>query len=168
MTKHQADSPVEENTPDTFVRVWHLFALILCFVALASGDLADDYEKMKYFGFLVHGWAGLGFSFALCCYLVYGLAGPRQAWFFKRPPFNRKQFGQALTELKGLARLRLPDHRNKQGLVGLLQYIGILIFGWQALTGCILYLFIEPGHRISAMARPGRAPCPTRDLQNSD
>jgi cytochrome b len=133
--------------PDNFIRVWHLAMVVLCLGAWLTGDLADDYEKLAHAGFIIHGWLGVALAGTVCLYLGYGLMGPRHSRFSQWFPFTRARLHRAGSELAGLVRFKLPEHRRHQGLAGLVQFFGILIFIWLAATGSLLYFFIEPGSK---------------------
>lgn len=53
----------------------------------------------------------------------------------------------ALDDLKGLLTLRLPDRGPRQGLAGLWEAFGLLIFTWMATTGLFMFAFLTPGSR---------------------
>jgi hypothetical protein len=84
-------------------------------------------------------------SAIVCLYFGYGLAGPRPERFSSWFPFTRKQLQRTKVDLAELAELKLPQHKRRQGLAGLVQFLGMLIFLWLAATGSLLYFLIEPG-----------------------
>jgi len=141
------DTSAGATGPDNFIRVWHLAMVVLCLGAWLTGDLADDYEKAGHAGFIIHGWLGMAVAGVVCLYLGYGLVGPRHSRFLQWFPFTRERLRQVGCELAGLARFRLPEHRRHEGLAGLVQFIGMLIFFWLATTGSLLYFFMEPGSK---------------------
>ncbi|MDG1250322.1 MAG: cytochrome b/b6 domain-containing protein [Gammaproteobacteria bacterium] len=55
-------------------------------------------------------------------------------------PLVLNQWKIALADLKSLLRLKLPDHQHHQGLAGLVQAFGLLIFIWMAITGTLLFI----------------------------
>lgn len=134
-----------EAGPDNFVRFWHLAMVALCLAAWLTGDLADDYKKVEYTGFLIHGWIGMAVTVTVCIYLGYGLAGPKQSSFSQWSPFTGEQLRQTWADLAGPVRFRLSEHKSRHGLAGLVQFFGILTFVWLAATGLWMYLFVEPG-----------------------
>jgi cytochrome b len=127
------------------VRFWHLAMIILCLAALLTGEGADDYKKAEHVGFLLHGGIGVGVFTALCLYFAYGFFGPAQlrlsTWF----PFTKERLRQTKDDLLVLTKFRLPEHKRRQGLAGLVQFFGIITFSWLAATGTLMYLFLEPG-----------------------
>lgn len=127
------------------VRFWHLAMILLCLAALLTGDGADDYKHVEHAGFLLHGGIGVGVFTAICFYLAYGLAGPKEfrlsTWF----PFTKERLGQVGKDLAVLIKFKLPEHKRRQGLAGLVQFFGILVFSWLAATGALMYLFLETG-----------------------
>ncbi|MDH4319798.1 MAG: cytochrome b/b6 domain-containing protein [Desulfobulbaceae bacterium] len=131
-----------------FIRSWHLVIIIICLITLFTGDLAHDYKKPEFNGFIIHGWMGLVFGVFLCLYLGYGFAGPRGSRFSTWFPFTGNQPAQIKKDFTTLMGFQLPEHKSRQGLAGLIQFLGILVFSWAALTGALLFLFIEPGSKV--------------------
>lgn len=52
-----------------------------------------------------------------------------------------------------LTKFKLPEHKRRQGLAGLVQFFGILVFSWLATTGTLMYFFIEPGSKAQGFVR---------------
>jgi cytochrome b len=151
MDRKTMDTSAGETGPDNCIRVWHLAMVVLCLGAWLTGDLADDYKKFEHTGFIIHGWLGMALAGAVFLYLGYGLIGPRHSRFAQWFPFTRARLRQAGSELAGLVRFRLPEHRRHQGLASLVLFLGMLIFFWLAATGSLLYFFIEPGSKVSGV-----------------
>lgn len=127
------------------VRFWHLAMIALVITALITGDGADDYKKVEHAGFLLHGKVGLTVFTALCFYFLYGLIGPqgsRLTTWFPLTPSRLKQIGQ---DIAVLFRFKLPEHKRRQGLAGLVEFFGLMVFSWLATTGTLMYLFMERG-----------------------
>ncbi len=136
-----------ENTAPlgTPVRLWHLTMIALAVAALATGDGADDYKRIEHAGFLLHGKVGLTVFAALCCYFLYGLLGPqgsRLTTWFPLTPSRLKQTGR---DIAVLLRFKLPEHKRRQGLAGLVEFFGLMVFSWLAATGTLMYVFMERG-----------------------
>jgi cytochrome b len=127
------------------VRFWHLAMIILCLAALITGDGADDYQHLEHAGFLLHGGIGVSVFIALCLYIAYGLVGPQMfrlsAWY----PFTKERLQQTKNDIAVLSKFKLPEHKRRQGLAGLVQFFGLIVFSWLAATGGLMYLFLEPG-----------------------
>ena len=148
MKNYKLGKLADNDCPDNFIRVWHLTMIALCLAAWLTGDLADDYKKLEHTGFLIHGWIGMTLSFAVCLYFGYGIAGPRQSRFSQWFPFTRERLRQTGSDLAGLMRFKLPKHKRHQGLAGLVQFFGMLVFFWLAASGALMYFFVEPGSKV--------------------
>jgi cytochrome b len=127
------------------VRFWHLAMIVLVLAALLTGEGADDYKKAEQAGFLLHGWVGLSVFTALFLYFLHGLIGPQghrlSAWF----PFTKARLRQTGKDLAVLTRFRLPEHNRRQGLAGFVQFFGLMVFSWLAVSGSLMYFFMERG-----------------------
>ena len=135
---------------DVVTRLLHVALVALGLAAWLTGDLADDYDERVSLGFAIHGWIGMGAAAAVALRLLWGVAGPRTARFSEWLPVTRDRIRLAAEDLRELVRLRIPERAPHQGLAGVVQSIGLVIFAWMAATGTLLFFAAEPG------ARPGR------------
>lgn len=142
----------KETGLSNFTRLWHLGVIFLCIAALSTGELADDYKRIDFTGFIIHSRLGIAMAFLLVSYFLYGLAGPRDLRFTSWFPFKKKQLQKTKGDLADLARLKLPAHERRQGLAGLVQFMGILAFCWMGVTGVLFYLLGEPGHKARGLS----------------
>lgn len=129
----------------TPVRFWHLAMIALVVTALLTGDGADDYKKMEHAGFLLHGRVGLTVFTALCLYFLYGLIGPKGHRLYSWFPFTGARLRQTGKDIAVLTRFKLPEHNRRQGLAGFVQFFGLMVFSWLAVTGSLMYFFMERG-----------------------
>lgn len=112
-------------------RLIHFLLAALGVAALLSGQFADDYRRAAHPGFDIHREIGRAMAVALTA---------RLAW----------------QDLRDLARLRLPSNAGHAGLAGLVQSLGLLAFLWMAVTGAVLYAYLEPGARVSGWLRSAK------------
>ena len=145
--------PREVDGLDIVTRVLHLALVVLGLAAWLTGDLADDYEQGFSLGFAIHSWIGIGAAFAVALRLVWGIVGPRSARFSQWLPVTRARLQLVVDDLKMLLRFRIPERFPHQGMAGVVQSIGLLIFAWLAVTGSILFYALEPGMRPAAWLR---------------
>lgn len=133
------------------VRFWHLAMIFLVFVALLTGDGADDYKHIEHAGFLLHGRIGVSIFFILCFYFAYSLFGPQEFRLSRWFPFTGERLKQTGRDLKTLTSFKLPEHKRRQGLAGFVQFFGLMVFSWLAATGTLMYVFIEPGSKAKGL-----------------
>ena len=124
---------------DAATRRIHLLLALLGIAALVSGQFAGDYRRMVHPGFDIHRWIGIAMALVVAVRLVRGVALPR--W---RP---------CVADVVDLARLRLPMREGHEGLAGLVQAIGLAAFAWMALTGTLMWVYLEPGARATGWLR---------------
>jgi cytochrome b len=129
------------------VRFWHLAMIALVLIALLTGEGADDYKELKNAGFLLHGKVGVTVFIALCCYFLYGFLGPQGSRLTQWFPFTPSRLRQTGQDIAVLFRGKLPEHKRRQGLAGLVEFFGLLVFSWLAVTGTLMYLFLERGSK---------------------
>ena len=140
------------NELDLVTRILHFGLAVFGILALATGDLAGDYKKVENVGFIVHGCIGLGVALFVGLRFGYGIFGPAPIRFWNWVPYNRKRLKLVSEDIKGLMAFRLPDRQPHQGLASLVETIGLLIFAFLAVTGVMLYVTIEPGHKAQGTA----------------
>ena len=138
---------------DAVTRLIHAALVLLGIAALVSGQFAEDYRRELHTGFNIHRWIGLGMALAVALRLAWGFVGPQQVRFVTWVPLTRARLMVVAEDLAMLARLRLPVHEGHDGLSGLVQAIGLAAFAWMALTGAILFGYLEPATRATGWVR---------------
>jgi cytochrome b len=132
---------------DAGTRHIHLALALLGIAALASGQFAGDYRREIHTGFDVHRWIGLGMTLAVALRLAWGFVGPKEVRFASWLPVTPARLRLCIEDLRALLRLRLPVREGHEGISGLVQAIGLAAFAWMAITGAILFAWLEPGMR---------------------
>jgi len=136
---------------DLFTRLIHLVLIVLGIIAWLTGEIAEDYEEGVDWGYTVHSWAGLGVALFILLRVIYGVVGPDLVRFTSWVPYTRERLIQVWEDLLTLLRFKLPDRPAHVGLSGLVQAFGLLLFFWMALTGSVLFFYIEPGTETSGL-----------------
>ena len=132
---------------DVVSRALHLLLVVFGIAAWLSGDLSDYEERGVSLGFTLHRWFGIAASSAVGLRIVWGVIGPRGARFSSWAPLTRKHWRLVLEDIGMLLRLRLPERAAHEGLAGVVQSFGLLVFAWAAVTGSALFFWLEPGVR---------------------
>ena len=125
----------------------HLGLLMFGLSAAATGLLADDYKHIKHPGFTIHRWLGIGLAFFAGLRLITGVIGPRSVRFIRWMPFTQARIKLVIEDIRGLFAFRMPDRPAHQGLAGLVQTFGLIVFFFMAATGTYLYFFLQPGQK---------------------
>ncbi len=76
--------------------------------------------------------------------MIYGQVGPAMARFNAWVPYTKEKLMMVWEDILTLLRFRLPDQPSHVGLSGLVQTFGLLIFTWMALTGSLMFFYLEP------------------------
>lgn len=149
MKGYSNNSP--EQGPDSFIRICHLGLILFGITAWLTGDAADDYKEFRHLWFTLHGWIGMGLASSLFMYILYGMLGPRESRFFQGVPYTKKGLQMVREDIAGLLRFRLPDRAGHQGLAGLVQFFGVLLFAGMAVTGALMFFLLEPGSKAGGL-----------------
>lgn len=136
---------VKKRGLDNLTILIHLSLATFGIIAFLTGDWADDYKKVVHDGFDTHKWLGLAVATTIALRLFYGLVGPEPARFFRWMPFTPERLAMIGKGIKGLISLRLPDRHSHQYISGILKSFGLILFAWMALTGTLMFFFLEPG-----------------------
>ncbi|MCP4339097.1 MAG: cytochrome b/b6 domain-containing protein [Desulfobulbaceae bacterium] len=136
---------------DVPTKVIHIGIMIFALAAYVTGDGADDYKKAEYFGYILHQWLGMGISLFILLRIIYGLIGADSARFSNWVPYTRERLRLARDGLMSIFLYRKPRRPAHQGIAGLINAAGLAIFAWMAVTGSILFFFLEPGRRSSGL-----------------
>ena len=141
------------NDIDAFTRILHLGLLVFGLLALASGDFADDYKRAEGLGYLIHRWIGIGVTFFVGLRIADGLWGAAPARFIHWVPYSKERLKLVLDDIRGMLKFRLPDRPPHQGVAGLVEISGLVLFFFLGVTGVLLFFTIEPGHKVQGTAR---------------
>lgn len=135
-----------------FVILIHIGLLIAGMAAWLSGDLADDYKRLAHSGFTLHRWLGVGAAFFIFLRLLWGILGPQNVRFTRWVPVTGERLARVGEDIRGLLRFQLPERPMHEGLSGLVQTFGLLVFLFMALSGGFLFFSLEPGQKARGLA----------------
>ncbi|OGP71904.1 MAG: hypothetical protein A2Z73_05290 [Deltaproteobacteria bacterium RBG_13_60_28] len=126
----------------------HAGITIFGLVAWMTGDWAGDYKRLSHPGFSLHRGLGICLALFILARLLYGVLGPEQVRWGRLIPLDfRAWLASVVEDLQSLLKLELPDRPRFWGLKGAVQLFGLLVFSWLALTGSLLFTFLEPGRK---------------------
>lgn len=137
----------EKSDLDDLTRLIHLGLTIFGILAYLTGLWAGDYKRASHLGFSTHKWLGISLAFFVFFRIWLGFYGSREVQFRQWVPYTRERVLRVLEDIVNLLRLRLPDRPTHQGLAGLVQTFGLAVFSWMALTGTLMFFFLEPGRK---------------------
>lgn len=140
-----------EQSLDLTTRILHLGMLVFGVSAWIAGSWADDYKHAAHVGFSIHRWLGIGTALFVSVRIIYGFVGPRAMRFVNWMPYTSERLRYVREDIVGLMRLRVPDRPTHQGLAGLVQAYGLLVFTWMAFTGTYMFFTVVPGSRATGV-----------------
>ncbi|MCE5195408.1 MAG: cytochrome b/b6 domain-containing protein [Nitrospiraceae bacterium] len=138
----------QNNSISTFVRIIHLGFIFLGITAWLTGEIADDYKKIEHLGFTIHGWIGIALAVLVAMRLVAGFAGARGDRFSEWMPFGKERLNLIFQDIKNLFKMKLPVRETHQGIAGLVMIYGLAGLVYMAVTGAIMFFYLEPGNKI--------------------
>lgn len=95
------------------------------------------------FGYQLHAYLGLALMAIILLRIFRGYTGSADMRFSSWSPFSKSQWARAIKDAKNLVLLKMPERGMHEGLAGLLQAFGLVIFAWMGATGTVLYFIDE-------------------------
>lgn len=147
----------------TYAKFIHLGIAVFGILAYLTGELADDGHTSS--GYLLHAYLGLALAATMLIRICSGFTTSAALTFKGWSPFSKQQWQLALEDFRTLLRLKVPNRDRHQGLAGLTQAFGLIIFSWMAITGTGLFIlagevesnafeFIEEIHEVGETLIP--------------
>ncbi len=118
-------------------RILHVGMAIFGIAAFLTGEFAEDVSGSS--GYLLHAYLGLSLATFMLLRILRGLIGPAPLRFSDWSPVSRRQWQQALQDIGTLLQFRVPERGMHEGLAGLTQAFGIILFAWMGATGTGLF-----------------------------
>ena len=122
----------------THAKIIHLGIAAFGVAAFLTGELAEDGSESL--GYLLHAYLGLSLAAFMLVRGVVGFTTSEALSFKGWSPFSRHQRSLALEDFRTLMKLGVPERDRHQGLAGLVQASGLIIFAWMSVTGTGLFL----------------------------
>jgi cytochrome b len=121
-----------------YAKILHSGMAIFGITAFLTAELAEDGTGST--GYYLHAYLGLSLMMLVVIRAIGGIAGSDCMRFSGWSPFSSRQWKLALQDVRDLIRLRVPERRMHQGLSGLTQAFGLILFSWMGLSGTGLFL----------------------------
>lgn len=125
----------------SYAKAIHMGLAIFGIAAYLTAEGAEHSEAG--FGYLLHAY--LGFSLMAFIFLraIRGFTGPVEMRFSSWSPFSKLQWLLAVDDVKSLLKLRVPERGMHEGIAGLTQAFGLMLFAWMGATGIALFFINE-------------------------
>ncbi len=121
-----------------YAKILHLGMAGFGIAAFLTGELAEDGGLSL--GYLLHTYLGLSLATFVLVRVLCGVLGSGPLRFSDWSPLSRRQWKMAIQDLGSLVRFQIPERGMHEGLAGLTQVFGIIVFAWMGLTGSGLFL----------------------------
>ena len=119
-------------------KLLHLGLAAFGIAAYLTAELAEGgYQS---FGYLLHSYLGLSLAAVMLLRLGAGAGSSSTLGFRNWQLFSSSQWRKVGEDLRGLAPFKFTERGPHEGLAGLVQAVGLLIFAWMAVTGSGIYL----------------------------
>jgi cytochrome b len=140
-------SPPEEL--DSFTIFLHFGLMLFGVFAWITGEWHECFKGLKHLGFPVHQMVSLGAVLFVSVRLFHGFYGPDRARFAAWAPCTPARLRLVFEDIRTLLRLKLPERPPHQGLAGLWEALGLMVFTWMSATGLVIFLILTAGYQTS-------------------
>ena len=127
----------QSYTYPLYAKILHIGMAAFGIAAFSTGEFAEGGSNS--WGYLIHAYLGLSLATFVLMRAIPGIVGSGPLRFSGWSPFSRGQWTRAREDLRSLLLFRVPDRGMHEGLAGLTQAFGLLVFGWMGLTGTGLF-----------------------------
>ena len=121
-----------------YVKIMHLCMVIFGIFAFLTGEFAEDGITSN--GYLLHSYLGLSLASVILIRIVMGLTSSKVLSFKEWSPFSKYQWQSAIHDFRTLLTLKIPNRSRHEGLAGITQAFGLLIFFWMSVTGTTIFM----------------------------
>lgn len=144
-----------------YAKIIHLGIALFGTTAYLTAELAEDSSSSL--GYLMHAYLGLSLAAFMLVRICVGLSSSPSLSFKGWAPFSRFQLKLVLEDFRALITLKVPERDRHQGLAGITQAFGLILFTWMAATGTGLFFlehesgpfeFIEEIHEVGESLIP--------------
>jgi cytochrome b561 len=119
-------------------KILHAGMAIFGITAYLTAEFAEDGAGTS--GYYLHAYLGLSLAAFILLRIIRGFTDPGPMRFSTWSPFSSRQWSLAIQDIRSLVQLSVPERGMHEGLAGLTQAFGIIIFFWMGLTGTGLFL----------------------------
>jgi len=119
-------------------KILHGGLAIFGITAYLTSEFAEDGFGSS--GYYLHAYLGLSLTAFILLRIFRGFTGQEPMRFSTWSPFSSRQWSLARQDVRSLVRLSVPERGMHEGLAGLTQAFGIILFCWMGLTGTGLFL----------------------------
>ena len=133
-------------TYSSYAKAIHAGLALFGIAAFLTGEFAEDGADS--IGFYVHAYLGLSLTFFVTMRVISGIGGSQKMRFSSWSPFSSRQWELAFQDIYSLFKLQVPERGMHEGLSGITQSFGLILFGWMGVTGSGLFLLVENEHKM--------------------
>ncbi|GAA5190667.1 cytochrome b/b6 domain-containing protein [Ferrimonas gelatinilytica] len=141
-----------------WAKLLHLGLAVFGIAAYATGELAEGGPSA--FGYLLHAYLGLSLGAVMLTRFFVGLGTRNPLAFRTWRPLSRAQRQRTAEDIRTLFRGKLPERDHHNGLAGVVQAAGLILFFWMSLTGTALFLLGDSAPFVGELHEVGESLIP--------
>lgn len=125
----------------SYAKLIHMGLAIFGIAAYLTAEGAEHSEAG--FGYLLHAYLGFSLMAFIVLRAIRGFTGSADMRFSSWSPFSRQQWQLALDDIKSLLSFKMPERGMHEGIAGLAQSFGLMVFAWMGATGTAMFFINE-------------------------
>jgi len=128
----------DQYTYPTYAKLIHFGMAFFGVFAFLTSEFAED--GITSTGYLLHSYLGLSLASIMLIRIAMGFTHSQASSFKTWSPFSKQQWQYAIEDFRSLLTLKIPERERHDGLAGITQAFGLLIFMWMSVTGTALFM----------------------------
>ena len=121
-----------------YAKIIHAGMAIFGITAFLTGEIAESGAGST--GYYIHAYLGLSVALFIIVRLIVGIGGSGAMRFSGWSPFSSAQWRLAVEDVRSLIQLKVPERGMHEGLSGITQAFGLMLFAWMSMTGIGLFI----------------------------
>ena len=122
-------------------KIIHMGLAVFGIIAYLTAEGAEHSDVG--FGYQLHAYLGLTLMAFIIIRVLHTYTGTAEMRFSSWSLFSKSQWAKTIDDVKNLLQLEIPERGMHEGLAGLVQAFGLIIFAWMGVTGTALYFIDE-------------------------
>ena len=128
----------DQYTYPAYAKLIHLGMAFFGVFAFITSEFAED--GITSTGYLLHSYLGLSLASIMLLRVTLGFTNSQSLSFKAWSPFSKQQRQYAIEDFRSLFTFKIPKRDRHDGLAGITQAFGLLIFIWMSVTGTALFM----------------------------
>ena len=129
---------IQDYSYPGYAKIIHAGMAIFGITAFLTGEIAENGAGST--GYYIHAYLGLSLATFIFVRLIAGIGVSGAMRFSGWSPFSSGQWRLAIEDVHSLLKRKVPERGMHEGLSGITQAFGLMLFAWMCMTGIVLFI----------------------------